>query len=139
MLGFKNAAFSIFWRRRELITLLFFCWVGDAFFLGAISLGRVEDSSLHTDRQDVLESIYLNNFYYHLGPSCKSFDTDNLSKEKQFCSENNWALVSVISGIVRDKTMDDKLIYIPNDDEHNYFICRLKLLVEPVWNQSITI
>ena len=35
-----------------------------------------------------------------------------------------------ISGILRDKTMDDKLIFIPNDDKQNYPYFRLKLLVE---------
>ena len=34
------------------------------------------------------------------------------------------------SGIERDKTMDDKSIYIPNDDELNYLLCQLKKLVE---------
>ena len=27
-------------------------------------------------------------------------------------------------GILRDKTMDDNLIYIPNDDTQNYHFCR---------------
>ena len=30
----------------------------------------------------------------------------------------------------RDKTMADKLMYIPNDDSQNYPICKLKLVVE---------
>ena len=30
--------------------------------------------------------------------------------------------------ILRDKTMDDKLIYIPIDDKQNYPFCRLTLL-----------
>ena len=38
------------------------------------------------------------------------------------------------SGILRDKTMDDKLIYIPNDDKQEYPICKLKLLF---WKVSI--
>ena len=29
-----------------------------------------------------------------------------------------------------DKTMDDTLIYIPNDDKLFIYFCRLKLLVE---------
>ena len=33
-------------------------------------------------------------------------------------------------GISRDKTMDDKLIYIPNDDKQNYSFFILQLLVE---------
>ena len=37
---------------------------------------------------------------------------------------------AILSGILRDKTMEDKLIYIPNDDKHNYPFCWLKLLVE---------
>ena len=34
------------------------------------------------------------------------------------------------SGILRDKskTMDDKLMYILNNDKQNYLLCRLKLL-----------
>ena len=31
----------------------------------------------------------------------------------------------VISGILRDKTMDDKLMYKPNDDTQNYYLFRL--------------
>ena len=32
--------------------------------------------------------------------------------------------------IKRDKTMADKLRYIPNDDTENYPFCRLQLVVE---------
>ena len=32
-------------------------------------------------------------------------------------------------GILRDKRMDDKLIYITNDNKQNDPFCRLKLLV----------
>ena len=32
--------------------------------------------------------------------------------------------------VLRDKTMADKLMYIPNDDTNNYPFCRLKLVVE---------
>ena len=35
---------------------------------------------------------------------------------------------SILVGILRDRTLDDKLIYIPNDDKQNYSFCRLKLL-----------
>ena len=35
-----------------------------------------------------------------------------------------------LPGISRDKTMTDKLMYIPNDDTQNYPFCRLKLVVE---------
>ena len=34
------------------------------------------------------------------------------------------------TGITRDKTMADKLMYIPNDDIKNYNICRIELVVE---------
>ena len=34
-----------------------------------------------------------------------------------------------MSGALGDKTMDDKLIYIPNDDKQYFPFCRLKLLV----------
>ena len=43
------------------------------------------------------------------------------------------------SGIYRDKTMDDKLMYIPNYDTQNYLFCTLKLVVktfEHLTNQS---
>ena len=34
----------------------------------------------------------------------------------------------VVAGILRDKTMDDKLIYIPIDDKLNYTFYRLELI-----------
>ena len=34
------------------------------------------------------------------------------------------------SDILKDKTMNDKLIYIPNKEEQNYSFCRLKWLVK---------
>ena len=34
------------------------------------------------------------------------------------------------SGIIRDKTMDDKLLWISNDDKQNYLFSRLKLVFE---------
>ena len=33
-------------------------------------------------------------------------------------------------GIYRDKTMADKLMYIPNDDTQYYHFCILKIVVE---------
>ena len=33
-----------------------------------------------------------------------------------------------MSGALGDKTMDDKLIYIPTDDKQYFPFCRLKLL-----------
>ena len=37
------------------------------------------------------------------------------------------------SGILRDKTMDDELIYyIPNDDTQNYPFCRIELFVKQI-------
>ena len=33
-------------------------------------------------------------------------------------------------GIQRDKTIANKLMYIPNEDTQNYLLCRLKLVVE---------
>ena len=35
------------------------------------------------------------------------------------------------AGIYRDKTMADKLMYIPNDGTQNYIYFRLQLVVEP--------
>ncbi len=37
-----------------------------------------------------------------------------------------------LSGILRDKTMADKMMYIPNDDTQNLTICRLQLVVETI-------
>ncbi len=34
------------------------------------------------------------------------------------------------TGILRDKTMAHKLMYIPSDDTQNYPFCRLKLVFE---------
>ena len=34
------------------------------------------------------------------------------------------------SGIWKDKTIADKLMYIPNDDNQTYPFCRLKLVIE---------
>ena len=34
--------------------------------------------------------------------------------------------------ILRDTTMDDKFMYNPNDDKHNYPYCKLKSLVKKV-------
>ena len=34
------------------------------------------------------------------------------------------------AGILRDKTMADKFMYIPNDDTPNYPFCRLELVAE---------
>ena len=33
--------------------------------------------------------------------------------------------------------MDDKLMYIPNEDEQNYTFCRLKLLNAKVWKHTL--
>ena len=33
----------------------------------------------------------------------------------------------VFAGMYRDKTMNDKLMYIPNDDKQNYHICDVSL------------
>ena len=35
-----------------------------------------------------------------------------------------------VPGMWGDKTMADKLIYIPNDDAQNYPVCRLQSMVE---------
>ena len=37
---------------------------------------------------------------------------------------------AVTPGTFRDKTMDNKLMYIPNDDKQNYPFCGSKLLIE---------
>ena len=38
---------------------------------------------------------------------------------------------SMDAGILRNKTMADKLIFIPNDDTQNYPFSRLQIVVEP--------
>ena len=46
------------------------------------------------------------------------------------------------TGILRDKTMDCKLMYVPIMNKQNYPFCRLKWLIEKfgqVWNQPIKI
>ena len=35
-------------------------------------------------------------------------------------------------GIYRDKTMAVKLMYIPNDNTHNYPFCKLRLVSKPL-------
>ena len=41
------------------------------------------------------------------------------------------------SGIYRNKTMDNKLMYIPNDDTLNYSFCRLRISGWNVWTQIL--
>ena len=41
-----------------------------------------------------------------------------------------------ISRISKNKTMADKLTYIPNDDIQNYPLCRLQLVVEAFVHSS---
>ena len=36
---------------------------------------------------------------------------------------------------LQDKIMTDKFMYIPNNDKQNYPFCRLKLVVETLYNQ----
>ena len=42
-----------------------------------------------------------------------------------------------LTGILKDKTIEDKFSYIPNDDEQNYPFCRLKLLVKSLETTSL--
>ena len=50
---------------------------------------------------------------------------------KQYMVDVATILVSCYkSGILRDKTMADTFLYIPNDDIKNYHLCRLQLVVE---------
>ena len=39
-------------------------------------------------------------------------------------------------GIYRNKTTDDKLMYIPNDKTQNYPFCRLQLVLDAPTNQN---
>ena len=39
-------------------------------------------------------------------------------------------LFTIKTGILRDKTIADKLMYIPSNDTQNYPFCRLQLVVE---------
>ena len=43
--------------------------------------------------------------------------------------ESVWMCSVVFPGILRDETMNDKLICISNDDKQNYPFCTIKLLV----------
>ena len=43
----------------------------------------------------------------------------------------------LLPGIQRDKTIADKLMYIPNDDTQNYLFCRLKLVFKHLNTQLI--
>ena len=40
------------------------------------------------------------------------------------------------SGILRDKTVAEKLMYIPNDDTQNYLFCRLQIVVETLGHST---
>ena len=44
--------------------------------------------------------------------------------------ESVWMCSAVFSGILRDKTMNDKLMCIPNYDKQNCTFCTIKLLVD---------
>ena len=44
---------------------------------------------------------------------------------------------SSLSGIYRDKTMADKLMYIPNDDKQNQTFCRLQLVIETFGHSTL--
>ena len=44
---------------------------------------------------------------------------------------NQWKFIKILFGILRDKTMNDKVLKaIPNDDKQNYPFFRLIVLVE---------
>ena len=42
------------------------------------------------------------------------------------------------SGILRDKAMADKFMYISNNDIQNYLFCRLQLLVETFGHSTLS-
>ena len=42
--------------------------------------------------------------------------------------------VAAFAGILRDKTMEYKLVYIPNDDKQNFSFYRLKLMIKKARN-----
>ena len=50
------------------------------------------------------------------------------------CIETAWEVLALgfrlDTGILRGKTIADKLIYNPNNDTQNYSFCKLKLVVE---------
>ena len=50
---------------------------------------------------------------------------------KSINNANSWSM----TGILRDKTMDDKLIYIPNDDNHNNPVplCKIIIVFKKHW------
>ena len=45
--------------------------------------------------------------------------------------------VAFITGVLTDKTMVDKLIYIPNDNKQNYPFYKQQMWTLTVWNQPI--
>ena len=52
--------------------------------------------------------------------------------------QNFWLKITIIINTrgSRDKTMDDKMMYISNDD---YLLCKIKLLVEKLWHWCSTL
>ena len=57
--------------------------------------------------------------------------TNKQSFQKVEYTELKFDLAIYISGIKRNKTVADKLMYIPNDDTQNYYFYRSELVVEP--------
>ena len=69
--------------------------------------------------------------YYLIHPKCSRFlkvDVDRTTEVNFFLQ--SFKICLVFSGILMDKTIGDKLMYIPNDDTQNYPFCSLKLLLE---------
>ena len=46
----------------------------------------------------------------------------------------DWSKNATFPGILRDKTMYEKFIYILNDDKQNYPFCTFEILVEIKYN-----
>ena len=60
------------------------------------------------------------------GPRCFVSHSERACATHLFITKGRF----IKSGIVRDKTMTDKLMHIPNKGTQNYLVCRLQLVVE---------
>ena len=60
-------------------------------------------------------------------------------KDSSFISYTYKLIKYKISGILRDKTMDDKFIYVPYDNLQNYPPLLIKNIVKKVWTLGTSV
>ena len=110
-----------------------------------ISMDRTMDNKMYTPNYDTQITSYVDWNYCKTSPPFTQI-SHNFSficpfKIKQlkvlricFCLSFTWmisfALYLTYPGILRDKIMPDKLMYILNDDSKNYPFYRLQLVIE---------